>query len=263
MITTVVQRWRQGRDSYRPAREVIDPRRYEVVQLPADNAVKPFVEAHHYSGSYPAARYRFGLYERGILVGVAVFSHPVNDRVLDALPCPREEGVELGRLVLLDDVPANAESWFIARCFEGLRREGIAGVISFSDPLPRTSAEGRVVFGGHIGVVYQASNAVYLGRATPRTLRILPDGAVLSERALSKIRAQERGHEYAEALLERAGAAPRRGEDPRRWLATWLPRITRTTRHPGNHKYAFSLSRSVRKLLPTSLAYPKFLGVAA
>ena len=79
--------------------------------------------AHHYSLSYPSARVRFGLFTRGCLVGVAVFSHPCNDRVLTSVfPLSPLESVELGRFVLLDSVPANGESWFLARTFECLAR---------------------------------------------------------------------------------------------------------------------------------------------
>ena len=49
------QRWRERRDSYRPAGEVIDPRRFEVAPIPDDTTARAFVEAHHYSASYPAA----------------------------------------------------------------------------------------------------------------------------------------------------------------------------------------------------------------
>jgi len=56
-----------------------------VAELPDDAAAKAFVLEHHYSASYPAARWRFGLFRRGALQGVAVFSHPVNDRALTAV----------------------------------------------------------------------------------------------------------------------------------------------------------------------------------
>jgi hypothetical protein len=54
-------------------------------------------------------------------------------------------------------VPGNGESWFIARCFERLRREGFVGVVAHSDPLRRTRADGTVVCPGHVGTIYQAS----------------------------------------------------------------------------------------------------------
>ena len=128
------QRWRLRRDSYRPAGEPINPRLYEAAELVGDREAKAFIVTHHYSASYPNARFRFGLFTDGELVGVAVFSHPCNDRVLTSVfPVSASESVELGRFVLLDSVPANGERWFLARAFECLRRKGLAGVVSFSD----------------------------------------------------------------------------------------------------------------------------------
>jgi hypothetical protein len=60
---------------------------------------------------------------------------------------------------------------------------GVRGLVMFSDPLPRTHADGTVVMPGHIGTIYQATNAVYTGRATPRTLTLLPNATVFSDRA--------------------------------------------------------------------------------
>lgn len=255
------QRWAERRDSYRVPSERIVPREYDVAAIVDDGTARGFVERHHYSRSYPAARVRVGLYRRCELVGVAVFSHPCNDRVLtSAFPALSPlESIELGRFVLLDEVPGNGETWFLARCFELLRARGLQGVVSFSDPVERTSADGRLVFPGHVGTIYQAHNARYLGRGTPDLLRVLPDGTVLSPRTQQKIRAGERGWRAAVELLGRYGAdviadgAPR--ADRLEWLTTWLPRLTRRVRHPGNHKYAWSLSRRLR--LASGLAYPK------
>jgi hypothetical protein len=76
-------RWRHRRSSFRVPGEVFRPGSYEVADLPEADA-KSFVETHHYSGRYVAARFRFGLYRRGVLAGVAVFSHPCNDRPWNA-----------------------------------------------------------------------------------------------------------------------------------------------------------------------------------
>lgn len=257
MMSGVVQRWRSRRDSYRPAGETIETARYQVAAIADDTTAKAFVLEHHYAGTYPAARFRFGLYRGAELAGVAVFSVPCNDKTLTSVfPGDPRDAVELGRFVLLDDVPGNGETWFLARAFELLRREDLVGVISFSDPLPRANAEGRTVFGGHFGTIYQAFNGVYLGRGTARTLRLLPDGQVMSARALQKIRARERGWEYSAELLERHGAS-RPGEDLGAWLRAWLPRLTRPLRHPGNHKYAWSLQRRSRLVLAPAGPYPK------
>lgn len=262
MITTC-QRWRDRRDSYRPAGETIRTADYEVVEIPDDRTAKRFVLEHHYSGTYPSARFRFGLYRGLELAGVAVFSVPCNDRVLTSVfPVEAAAATELGRFVLLDDVAGNGETWFLGRCFEQLRAHGIAGVVSFSDPLARRTADGAVVFGGHVGTIYQAHNACYLGRGTARTLRVLPNGAVLSDRAIQKIRGRERGWMYAVDDLVAAGA-PAPGDDLRSWLKTWLPQITRPLRHAGNHKYAWALEGRLRKGLSAAAPYPKQLDIAA
>jgi hypothetical protein len=253
------QRWRQGRSRYRPPDEPIRTADYDVAELPDDKAAKAFVQEHHYSGSYPAARWRFGLFRRGQLQGVAVFSHPCNDRVLTTVfPGRPTDSVELGRFVLLDEVPGNGETWMLGRCFHVLRREGLAGVLAFADPCRRISHAGVPVFGGHIGTVYQAHNAVYLGRNTARTLTLLPNGRVLSDRAQQKVRSADRGLRYAVALLLEQGAESPHSEDPEAltaWLRQWKARLCCRVRHRGNHKYAWALSRQVR--LSPGLPYPK------
>jgi hypothetical protein len=240
------QRWREGRSSFRPS-EPIQTNQYEVDVMCHDRDARAFVVGHHYSRSYPAARFRYGVYRRGQLVGVAVFSHPTNDRVLtNVFPLPVSQCVELGRFVLLDEVPGNGETWFLARCFEQLRKSGICGVISFSDPVPRTDANGERIFIGHFGTIYQAHNATFLGRSTPRTLRILPDGTVLSDRTIQKIRAGEKGWHAAVELLRGYGAEDLTG-DRRTWLTTTLSKLTRLLRHPGCFKYAWLIERSSKR----------------
>lgn len=262
MIVETSQRWRNGRTTFVPPDTRFNPRLYEVAPIPDDTTARAFVEANHYSGTYPAARERFGLYMGPELVGVAVFSHPANDRVLARLPCDRLEGVELGRLVLLDHVPFNAESWTVARCFDLLRREGYRGVVSFSDPMPRETDAGEVVFAGHCGQIYQASNAVYTGPTARRTLRLYRnDGLVLSARAISKVRSRETGWRYVVESMMRRGAAPlapdASDEARRAWLARWVDRLTRPVRHPGLFTYLFGLDARVKRLLPRSQPYPK------
>lgn len=256
MITGTVQRWQGGAVRFRPAGEVIRPAEYDVLEIGEDFA-KAFVLEHHYSGTYPAARRRFGLFRSGELVGVAVFSHPCNEKTItNIFKCERAaDGLELGRFVLTDAVPGNGESWFLARCREQLRAHYV-GIVSFSDDTPRQTASGEAVFAGHIGTIYQASNAAFLGRGTARSLRILPDGKVLSDRTIQKIRSGERGFGYSAEILRFYGAdqCPESDLERRNWLSHWLGILTRTIKHPGNLKYAWSFSRSIKL---ESLAYPK------
>jgi hypothetical protein len=252
----VNQRWRHGRASYRPAGETIVTSEYAVERLPEGTA-RAFVIGHHYSSSYPAARERFGLFRGSELVGVAVFSHPCSDRVLtNVFPdVPTTETVELGRFVLLDEVPGNGETWFLGQVFRDLRRNGYAGVVSFSDPIARTSAAGAVVFPGHIGTIYQAHNAAYLGRTVPRSIRLLPDGTMLSARSIQKIRGAEKGWRgVVDTLLEHG--APTFSGERREWLTVALQKTTRILRHAGNHRYAWGFTPVTRRML-VSGAYPK------
>ena len=71
------QRWRLRRDSYRPAGEPINPRLYEVAELVGDREAKAFIVTHHYSASYPNARFRFGLFTGGEVGGRDGFQSPV------------------------------------------------------------------------------------------------------------------------------------------------------------------------------------------
>lgn len=254
------QRWQHRRDSYRPAGEVIDTARYGVELIPDDTTAKAFVEAHHYSGSYPAARVRIGLYRMRELVGVAVFSVPCNNRVIPSYleGVSPDEGVELGRFVLLDDVPGNGETWFLGRAFKLLKiaKPELRAVLSYSDPVPRRTDEGITVMPGHVGTIYQAHNGVYAGRSSARTLILDRHGRVLSARTLSKIRNEERGLDYALAQLDAATGIKRQRHEG---LSAYLTRATsalRRVRHPGNHAYLWSLERRL-KLAPAQGRYPK------
>lgn len=255
MITSLSQRWRDSVPRFVRADRCIDPSAYDVVEISEDQA-KTFVVAHHYSRSYPAARRRFGLFHDGTLVGVAVFSHPCNERTItNVFGCEKAvDGLELGRFVLLDHVPGNGESWFLARCREKLRRDYV-GIVSFSDDTPRIIS-GQTIFAGHIGTIYQASNAAFLGRGSSGKLHLLPDGRVFNRRSISKIRNGERGWQYSVAILQDFGADTVT-LDRSEWLSYWMSQLIRVVDHPGNLKYAWSFSKSVKL---RSLSYPKVIG---
>jgi hypothetical protein len=249
------QRWRNRRSTYRVPEEVIPTHEYEIVSMNTEIEIRNLIATHHYLRSLPPSRYRFGLYRHAELVGAAVFSYPTNDRsITNVFGCNALDGVELGRLVLLDDVPGNGESWFVAECLRRLRRVGLAGVLSFSDPVPRKRIDGSIVTPGHVGTVYQALNAIYLGRSTARTLRLLEDGTVLSDRTLQKLRSGEAG---TKAIRERLGLA---GVDVSKdGLNDALRTLTRPLKHPGNHRYAWPLTRIAERAMPRGLPYPKWL----
>jgi hypothetical protein len=264
----VVQRWRARRDLYRPAGEPIDAHAYGVDVI-EERAARAFVVGHHYSASYPAAVCRVGLFRADAgLVGVAVFSVPCNPATVPArLGVGAEAGVELGRFVLLDDVPANGETWFLRRAFAVLRAEkpAVRAVLAYSDPEPRTTLDGDVVMPGHVGTIYQAHNARYLGRARRERVWLTGDGRTLNRRTLSKLRRDEGGAAGAYAQMLAAGAPPRR---PLESGPAYVERALRegpfrTYMHPGVHAYAWGLDRRAERALPTAVAPTPKRGAAS
>ncbi len=265
MIVTTNQRWTEKHETRRPAGETIETSRYDVAAIDT-NTARAFIETHHYSGTMSPPSHRFGLFDRGALVGAAVFgvapSMAAHRSVFGALTM--QQGVTLGRLVLVDAVPGNGESWFVARTFALLREAGVVAVESCADPEPRPDAAGKMTHRGHVGTVYQALNARYVGRTNPASLRLMPDGTCLNNRACGKIARREQGCDYAVAQLVRWGATPLRAdEDALTWLRTWRAALTRPMRHGGNHRYMWCLDKRQRRAVldaKPNLSYPKIGG---
>lgn len=265
-LSIIAQRWERGHTSDAPC-DLVRPEQL-AVELISESVARSFIVDHHYSRSFPSGRLCIGLFRKvGLvlsqLVGVAVFSHPSNEATLPAyLPgISGTRGVELGRFVLLNREPRNTESWFIARAFELLRQTlgGVMAVLSFSDPMPRTRLDGTVFMPGHVGTIYQATNGIYLGRSSARTILIAPDGRVLHNRSLSKLLYNERGADGVAAQLLDMGCRPRRSGES---AQSWLGRIQaggelRKVRHPGNHAYAWTLDRRAYALPDPYGPYPK------
>lgn len=268
------QRWRCGRARWVSGGDALDPRRYRAIEVP-HRAAPEFVLTHHYSGSYPADRLWIGLVDRtdDSLVGVAVLAVPPRKAVLTGVfpdLTPYTESLELARFVLLDAVPPNGESWFLGRVFAASLAHGLRGLVAFSDPMPRRALDGTLVVPGHVGYIYQATNAIYTGRGTARRLLVLPDGRTLNARALAKLRAGHTGHAYVMRLLVHHGARP---PAPREPVETWLPRAlaeadVRTVAHPGCHRYAFPLGATARSrrsvvVRHAGAVYPKAVDATA
>jgi hypothetical protein len=245
------QRWRGRGHTWRHRSEGGFDRDIHRVEPLGKASAREFVLAHHYLGSFSQAQRCFGLYRRGELAGVAVFGVPGNQAChTGPFPelHPNREVTTLTRLVVLDLVEANGESFFVSRCLKALAAEGWRAVVAQSDPVPRTTTSGKLVFPGHVGTIYQATaGAVYWGRARAKPRLLLPDGTVLPERSLQKVRGQERGAGGMERFLVDRGARPKTWRDePHAWLAEALEAVgARSQRHGGNHRYAWPLRRDV------------------
>jgi len=153
------------------------------------------------------------------------------------------------------------ESWFCARAFRLAAEDGVRGLVAFSDPVPRWRATvhtPELIMPGHCGFVYQSLGSAYLGRATPRTLTVLPDATVVTARALAKVRNGEQGHLGVVARLVSLGATPLLpGQERTAWLRTALQEVgARPLRHRGNHRFAFALGRTRAERSRVVIAQP-------
>jgi len=265
-------RWHHGHTRYRPSRETINPAHY-TVELIDESTAKAYTCREHYSHRYPPARLRVGLFHKTAstperLVGACVFSVPIQPAAIPAYSQqPSRSGIELGRLVLSEDVPGNGESFFIARALRLLHQAlpEIRVLIGYSDPVPRI-INGETVKRGHVGCCYAAAGFTFCGRAHPRTLVIARrNGQVLSERSLSKLRHGERGRDYVLRQLRDLGAPPLGlHERPDAYLA-WVLEDTSLFlrfRHPGNYVYLAPVGpradrRCFRLAHPQVRPYPK------
>ena len=254
--TSRSQRWRDRRDRWVPNSSVIDPRQFSVDVIDPKVA-RDFIASHHYLGrNIPPVRLTTGLFRNGPggkpeLCGAVAFTVPINNAAV-----PRHTGmapqfgVELGRLVLLDDVAGNGESYAVSRSFRLLRATlpQIEAVITYADPAPRQAPDGTLTQKGHVGLVYAALSARSLGQQKRRRQLLLPNGQVFSDRTASKIRNNESGSAYAiRQLLDHGAPSRPPGQSPADWLTALVSQgFLRTRMHPGVHAYSWGLTKKAR-----------------
>ncbi len=188
------------------------------------------IASYHYSGRMPDAvqecyaGYYGTTFAGGIAFGPGAAS--VRNELPDLTP---QQVRELVRLWSPDGMPRNTESRLIGAALRMLR--SIRLVVSFSDP-----AE------GHVGTVYQATNAVYLGLSGNGSRYLDPDGNRVHSRLASVFRMR---HSEKYGTLTNAEIAAAEG---------WVSQST-----GGKHRYAWALgSRADRRILASlALPYPK------
>ena len=134
-----------------------------------------FVRLHHYSKSCRAGAQCYGLYQDGQLAGVIAFFPPAqvsvracvfgSDRYLRV--------TELHRSICLDAAPRNSESFFVSRALRLFAQDNqhIWAVLSYADE-----------WAGHIGTVYQATNAIYTGKSSPHVVYTDQSGKVRADK---------------------------------------------------------------------------------
>lgn len=129
--------------------------------------VQEFAARYHYTGHNGSALWRWGLWDGPTLHGVIAYNLPTRS------VCECVFGEEyfdkvwhMGRLALSDDSPRNSESRLIGLSLKAITNQypDVWAVLTYADPAV-----------GHLGYVYQATNAIYTGRSDSSSVRYYID----------------------------------------------------------------------------------------
>jgi hypothetical protein len=184
-----------------------------VVRISLTDAIQ-FLETFHYLKTLPGGCVVYGYIQNQKLVGVAAFSSCVVEKQLD--------GLELQRFALADWTSLPASQILAAMLKQcGKDNTSIDFIRTFADPLQN-----------HVGTIYQATGAIYLGQTTPQQVYVSPTGK-----------------EYSGRFHDRKMLAD--GVLPRHCTVKFVP---------GKHKYVYAWSEDAKQFFqPFALEYPKKL----
>ena len=134
------------------------------IQSVGYHETKEWLLHKHYAHRIPSISYAFGLYSDNVLVGICTFGIPASPSLVNGAFGGQYVDIfyELNRLVVNENLPRNALSFFVGGCLRMLPSPLI--VVSYSD----TSMH-------HHGYIYQATNFIYTGLSSAHSEYKLAD----------------------------------------------------------------------------------------
>ena len=205
-----------------PLANMKSPKECLVKRIPRSTARRYIIKNHYSHGCHNAPSACYGLFWNGELIGVLVFAVSCSENVRASILGQGTEGeiTELHRLHILDGTPKNTESFFVARCLRLLKIDmpEIKIVISFADPME-----------GHVGTIYQATNALYYGTSGSTTFYIDGSGRVRHPR--------QNGKNITSHDAKKRGWIPTKREGKHRYLWILDSDIERSDLKVGFRKY--------------------------
>ena len=139
--------------------ERINPRGVEVRELQTpeeEDMASDFMKKHYIGKDVKSINIRLGIFLNGRMIGIIAYGAPTFAGLARQLGLESREVVELRRL-FIEEVPVhNIESQVISMGNEELKnlKPDVKAVVTYADP----SA-------GHLGTIYQATNAIYAGKS--------------------------------------------------------------------------------------------------
>lgn len=132
------------------------------------NTAENIIRRKHYSKKLGIMWEAFGLYDDdNKIIGVCCYGQPSAPIQKYAFHDRNFRLYELTRLVIDDDTPKNAGSFFISNSLKLLSEKPCA-IVSYADSA-----------WGHCGIVYQSANWLYTGATTSHDCLYLVDGEIL------------------------------------------------------------------------------------
>lgn len=138
---------------------------FTVEKIPS-NVGRSILIRNHYTKGCHRGPICYGLKYNDLKFGVLAFAVPVSENVRrsiwkDKFEDMKDKTIELHRLYTVDNTPKNTESYFISKSLKLFKQQypKYKAVISFSDMTEN-----------HLGIVYQATNALYYGMTKTKTV---------------------------------------------------------------------------------------------
>lgn len=165
---------------------------------PASTAdVTEFCQRYHYTNTGGNAAWRWGLWHGVTMLGVVAYNLPTRDACEGVFGAEHFDKVwHMGRLALADIAPHNSESRLIAGSLRAIEEfhPTVWGVLTYA----ATDV-------GHIGYVYQATNALYTGVAGHTNYFVDSKGARRPDYFGGQMVSVERGREMGWTRVKGSG----------------------------------------------------------
>lgn len=149
--------------------------------------VEEFCHRYHYTGRGGSALWSWGLWHGMTLMGVVAYNMTTRRACEQVFgPDHHDKVWHMGRLALAESAPRNSESRLIGLSLRAIQREypDVWGVLTYA----AQSA-------GHVGYVYQATNALYTGVGGDNSAYkfVDADGRIYGTTGVNKAQAAARG----------------------------------------------------------------------
>lgn len=183
-----------------------------VVKPVSLSVVRSMIETLHYSHSVNGLKVSqcFGLYFNDTLIGGMVYGRLGMANAWKKYADREEDVLELRRLVVIDDTPPNAESYFIGKTLRWFQQNTeVQTIVSYADNTH-----------GHKGTIYRAANFEFRGETTKGKM-IEWNGKLYHDKSIRTTYTNKDGIKALKPFAQRVKDALERGE------ATWVSTQTK------------------------------------